>query len=193
LTGSLTAVVLAAGSGSRFSASGGTGHKLLASVGEVPVVVRAVDAAVAAGIGDVVVVTGAVDLEEVLADRSVRLVRNDRWWEGLAGSLHAGITAAAAIGAEAVVVGLGDQPAVPPDAWRTVAGHPGPQPLVVATYCGTRGNPVRIARDVWDRLPRSGDEGARALMRTRPDLVVEVACDGDPHDVDTVEDLDRWS
>ena len=50
------AVVLAAGSGSRFD---GEGHKLTAELDGVPIADRAVGAALAADIGPVIVVTGA--------------------------------------------------------------------------------------------------------------------------------------
>ena len=63
----------------------------------------------------------------------------------------------------------------------------------VATYRGVRRNPVRLDREIWPLLPTSGDEGARVVMRERPDLVEAVACPGDPLDIDTVEDLSIWS
>lgn len=188
--GGVAAVLLAAGGGSRF---GGDGHKLLAPLGGRPLVAWALRSAVAAALDAVVVVAGAVELDDLVADvagdRAV-VVRNERWRDGQAGSLQAGIAWCAARGMDAAVVGLGDQPRVGASAWRAVAAATW-APVVTATYGGRRRPPVRLARAVWPLLPDRGDEGARALMARRPDLVGEVACAGDPVDVDTPEDLDR--
>lgn len=186
------AVVLAAGGGTRFE---GEGHKLRSTVRGRPLVARAVEAACAAGLDEVFVVVGAVDITDVLPS-GVVVVANERWREGIATSLHAGVRAADAAGHDAVVVGLGDQPFVLASAWRTVADEGDAaqgRPIVVATYGGKRGNPVRLHRSVWPSLPVAGDEGARALFREVPQLVGEVACEGESADVDTVEDLGRWS
>jgi CTP:molybdopterin cytidylyltransferase MocA len=182
------AVVLAAGGGSRF---GGPGHKLLAERDGRTVVEYAV-AAAAEAVGNVLVVTGAVPLPPgVAALRGVRTVHNSRWAEGQATSLASAIEIAAGNAMiDAVVVGLGDQPDITPEAWRRVAASSAP--IAVATYEGLRRNPVRIHRSVWPLLPTTGDEGARALTRLRADLVEEVPCSGSPGDIDTLEDVLRW-
>jgi molybdenum cofactor cytidylyltransferase len=189
----VAAVVLAAGGGSRFATSGGAGHKLLAEVEGIPVVVRAVDAPLAAEIGPVWVVQGACDLAGVLGDRPVRLLTNPRWADGMASSLQVAIAAAREAGLDAVVVGLGDQPAILPATWRAVVDQGRSTAVAAAAFGGRPGPPVRLGAEVWDLLPATGDEGARTLLRERSELVTEVPCDGDPRDVDTVEDLDRWS
>ena len=189
------AVVLAAGAGSRFT---GPTHKLLARLGRDAtgsdsldtVSGRAIGAARAAGIGPVVVVVGAIDLPAEVTAGCV-IVRNPNWAEGQATSVQSAVTAAREQGADAVVIGLADQPFVTPDAWRAVAAAT--SPIAVATYDGVRGNPVRLHESVWSLLPVSGDSGARDLIRLRPELVSEVACSGSSADIDTQEDLDSWT
>lgn len=182
---SVVAVVLAAGAGRRFA---GPGHKLDAPLRGRPVLDRSVGAALAARIGPVVVVTSR-QLATALHPTVVHVV-NERWDEGQITSLRAGIDAAASLGADAVVVGLGDQPFVSVDAWRVVAGVDAP--IAVATYHGARGHPVGLRADAWPLLAATGDEGARGLMQERPELVAEVPCEGSPIDIDTLEDLRRW-
>jgi molybdenum cofactor cytidylyltransferase len=182
------AVVLAGGGGSRFA---GPGHKLLAERDGRSVVEHAVAAAREA-LGEVLVVTGAVQLPSaVTAMPGVRVVHNPRWADGQATSLATAIELAEGDDAiDAVVVGLGDQPDITAESWRRLAASTAP--IAIATYDGRRRNPVRLHRSIWRLLPTTGDEGARALTRLRADLVEEVPCNGSPGDIDTLEDLLRW-
>ena len=184
----LAAVVLAAGGASRFE---GPGHKLTAPFRGRPLVEWAVEAALQAGLDETVVVSGAVELADHLPD-GVTLIENHAWATGQASSLQVAVAWARQQGHAAVVIGLGDQPLVPVEAWKQVAAEDS-KPIVSATFEGRRRPPVRLDASIWDLLPISGDEGARVLMASRPHLVAEVACDGQPADVDTVEDLSRWS
>ena len=187
-------VLLAAGAGSRFHDDR---HKLWAEIadnGTGPlrtIIERSLSSALAADIGPIVVVTGCVaDVVPTDLAHAVTVCHNDRWSEGQITSLHCALAAARSLGATCVVVGLADQPFIDPAAWRAVAHASGP--IAVATYDGRRANPVKLDAAVWDLLPTTGDEGARSLMRVRPDLVREVACTGSPADIDTTEDLRRW-
>jgi CTP:molybdopterin cytidylyltransferase MocA len=155
------------------------------------VIERSLENAIAARLGPVVVVTGAVaDIVPDHLRHEVTVHHNPQWAQGQITSLRCGIDVARALGASGVVVGLADQPFIDPAAWRAVAESDGQ--IAVATYSGVRANPVRLDAEVWDLLPVTGDEGARSLMRVRPELVREVACTGSPADIDTTEDLRRW-
>jgi CTP:molybdopterin cytidylyltransferase MocA len=179
----IAAVVLAAGPGERFV---GPTHKLRTEIAGVAMVRRCVDVAVAAGIGPVLVVTGAEPLADLLPP-GVTEIRALEWSAGQSHSLQAALQSLEPSDCEAAVVGLADTPGVTAGAWRTVADADGE--IVVATYDGHRRPPVKLARSVWGELPAGGDEGARALMRRRPDLVREVPVPGDPRDIDTLDDL----
>lgn len=176
---------MAAGEGSRFS---GKSHKLLADLSGRPVVWWAARHAALAGFDEVVVISGAVDLADVLP-QEVTIIENHDWADGQSRSLQVAARYGDLVGHDVLVVGLGDQPLVPPQVWRDLGEAEGP--IVTASFGGERRPPVRLEADVWPLLPLEGDEGARALMRLRPELVSEIVCEGNPADIDTIEDLTR--
>lgn len=182
-------VLLAAGGGKRFAASGGRTPKLLTPFRGRPLLLWALDAALDGGFDDTWVVSGATDLSSVLPP-GLSVIHNPKWADGQATSVTLAIDAAREARFDAVVVGLADQPMVPATAWRAVADSD--SPVAVATYSGRRRNPVRLAREMWHLVPVNGDLGAKVVMRHQPWLVEEVPCSGDPRDVDVWEDLARW-
>jgi CTP:molybdopterin cytidylyltransferase MocA len=183
----VAAIVLAAGAGSRFQADS---HKLRADFRGRPVCAWVFDAVAAAAFDQVYVVTGAVDLTDLVPAEFTIVVADD-WGSGQAHTLQAGLRRADADGHAAVVVGLADQPLVPASAWRTVGASAGP--IVAATFGGRRRPPVKFERSTWALLPTTGDTGAREVLRDHGELVSEVACSGNPADIDTTKDLAQWS
>lgn len=183
----IAGAVLAAGGGTRFV---GAEHKLLADFNGRPVVSWVIEAALEADFDQLYVITGAADLTDLLP-ADVTAVANEQWADGQASSIGVAIDRAEADGHDSLVVGLGDQPLVPSSAWRSVGAAAGV--IVTATFDGSRRPPVRLQSSIWSEISRSGDLGASTLMRQRPELVSEVPCMGNPADIDTVEDLRRWS
>jgi molybdenum cofactor cytidylyltransferase len=180
-------LVLAAGAATRFGSS-----KQLAEFDGRPLLEHAIRAMVASPVGRVVVVLGS-GAEEVLAAVDMHgadAIVCGRWAEGQSASLACGL--AELSGCEAVVVTLGDQPLMSPDAIRRVIAARGRGAAAVrATYHGEPGHPVLLERRLFERMRDvTGDRGARNLlisMRTR-----EVPCDdlGGGQDVDTPAQLD---
>ena len=183
------AIVLAAGSASRFGAV-----KLLATLDGVPLLQRVVGVARAAGVGEVIVVLGdaAQDIESAVDLSGVRIIRNPRPGDGLSSSLRLGL-AAVGPGSDCALVLLGDQPLVRGDVIAALLAAPVPdgRSIVVPRYRGDGAiNPALLLRASWplaDRL--SGDRGMGPVIRAHPELVVEVPVDGDNPDVDTPADL----
>ena len=179
-------VLLAAGGGSRF---GGLHHKLLTAVAVKTVYEWALQSALAANIGPVAVVWGSVELPRHEASEAVTYLHNEEWATGMASSVQRALQWANERGLQSVVIGLGDQPCIPPSAWTAVAHST--SPLAVATYAGVRANPVKLHAEFFALVPKTGDEGARSLLRSHPELVAEVPCTGSGIDVDHVEDIER--
>lgn len=100
----------------------------------------------------------------------------------------------AAADAEALAVLLVDAPGIGVDAARAVVAAWRPGRVAVASFDGRRGHPTVMSPELWRvALDLAGpDEGARALLRARPELVDEVPVAGDPTDLDTPADLAAW-
>lgn len=172
---SIAALVLAAGRSSRM----GGPNKLLALLNGKPLVVHAVEAALASRATSVTVVTGhmADAVEDILGGFDVRFAHNLNYAEGLSTSLRRGL-AAIPSDAEAAIVLLGDMPRVTSaivdrliEAYEPARG----QMIVVPTSEGRRGNPVLLSRRFFADLERVvGDLGARQVIGDYPEAVVEV-------------------
>jgi molybdenum cofactor cytidylyltransferase len=197
--GGVLGVVLAAGLGSRWSAAGGVGHKLTALLTDgTPVIAASVRHALEGEL-PVLVVTGAVELAEQLAQfldgsGQLELVHNPRYETGQASSLRVALRHAERASYDAVVVGLGDQPWVPGALWQAVSQRllMSDRPIIVPQIDGLPGQPVGLRQDVWALVPGNGDAGARSVIRAQPHLVEELPWQGtlrDRTDVDTPEDL----
>jgi molybdenum cofactor cytidylyltransferase len=200
----VVAIELAAGAGTRFG-----GGKLVARLDGRPLAAHAATAALACGIGRLIVVLGA-DADAVEAalvadgtlpdpDRragpDVVAIRNADWATGLSSSVRRGLLAAAEADpdAEAAMLLLADQPRVAPGtiARLLAAGVDAARPFAIAARPGGGPpNPVLVHRSAWpfaDDLV--GDRGFGPLVAARPDLVRSVAEPEAIPDVDTPADL----
>jgi len=181
----IAGLVLAAGEGRRFGSA-----KQLAPLDGKPLLAHVVAAMLAAPLDEVVVVLGA-RADEIRAGVDLggaRVVVAEDWMDGQSASLRHGL--AAVPDADAVVVVLGDQPFIAPEAVEAVLAARGDADAVRATYGGAPGHPIVLERALFGRLGSlTGDEGARSLVHDAR----AVACDGlgRPDDVDTPEDLKR--
>ena len=193
-------VLLAAGEGSRFGQP-----KALVELDGQTLAERGVTMLRTGGADPILMVTGAaqVNLERV------QTVYNEQWRTGMGSSLRAALralidaegtrgrpAATLAVDVGAVVVALADQPLIGTDAVaRLIAAYRGGAGVAVACYDGKPRNPVLLAREHWPEViaAATGDQGARAFLRARPELVTLVECGdtGSPDDIDTAADLDR--
>lgn len=188
----IAAVVLAAGRSRRM----GTVNKLLIGVDGKPMVRHAVDAALAAGLAPVVVVTGHErdKVAAALSDAPATLVHNPDYADGLSSSLRAGLGALPSE-AEGALVCLADMPRVSAAELKRLAGAFEPREgraIIVPTRRGKRGNPVLWARQFFAEMRAvAGDVGARHLIGAYPELVAEIEMEGDGvlTDIDTPQAL----
>lgn len=187
----IAAVVLAAGFSRRMGRP-----KLLLDWGGQPVIRRAVESARVGGVDDLVVVLGldAEAIKQALSGLPVRFVVNPSPEAGQASSIACGIKALEP-NAEAALIVLGDQPALPSPVIPRLLEmfRQTKKPVVAPLYRGVQGNPVLFAASLFAELRAlSGDRGARPVVEKDPGRVARVRFDLPmPFDLDTPEEYER--
>jgi CTP:molybdopterin cytidylyltransferase MocA len=184
-------VILAAGASTRMGAP-----KQLLPLDGRPLVVRAVDAALASTAWPVVVVLGAhaEAIRPALARQPVLIADNPAWAEGMAASIRAGVATLRQFsrGLDAALVALCDQPAFSAATIATLlaAQRTTGRSIVAARYGGRHGAPALFLRRHFDALGAlTGEAGARALLNGDPAHVAGVDLPELAHDLDTPADV----
>ncbi|MCZ8255862.1 MAG: nucleotidyltransferase family protein [Polaromonas sp.] len=175
LSGLPVVIVLAAGRGERFAASGGQVHKLQALLAGRPVLDHVLDAVQASGLPH-------------------HLVQADASRPGMGDSIAAGVQATPE--AAGWLVLPGDLPLVQAASLRAVAHALAQHAVVVPMFKGTRGHPVGFSAACRDALlDLKGNQGAAQVVRAHSAInsvaFVDVADEGTVTDIDTLDDLRR--
>src|SRR5262249_52912249 len=192
----VSAVLLAAGASTRYGAE----NKLAAEIDGRPLVRIVADTVAAAGLVDIIVVTGsgAEDVERALAGLPARFVHNVRWQLGMGSSIATGVSALSPDIAGTFVV-PGDMPLLTVSLLRGLTAeferNGGAKIVYPTTPQGEQRNPVLWPREyLSDLMALSGREGAKALLKSFSRECIALACDPAAFvDVDTPADLTKVS
>lgn len=171
---SVAAIVLAAGSSSRFR----EGNKLLSDFGGEPLIRRVVSTVLKAGLPDVLVVLGhqAPSILMALDGLPIRHVENREHREGMGSSIAAGVSSAT--GASGFLIVPGDMPWLSVDTLKQIIerfGEGHPERIVAPRASGRQGNPVLFGSAYLEKLCAwSGNRGARGVLEAHRGEVVWV-------------------
>jgi molybdenum cofactor cytidylyltransferase len=189
---STTALLLAAGRGTRFDPSG-LQNKLMAPLPDGTPVACAAARALLAILPHVIAVVrpGAEELAHALNDAGCDVVFSTDAERGMGASLAAGIHATA--NAEGWIVALADMPWISSATIESIVRRlDGGASVVAPIYRGRRGHPVGFGSMHRDALlALDGDVGARGILESADVTSVDVDDAGVLTDIDTFADLHR--
>jgi molybdenum cofactor cytidylyltransferase len=188
----IVGVLLAAGRGTRFDATGAQSKlQQPLPLQEGRSVAQAAALNLRAAVTQVIAVVRADDrvLAEQLAAAGCTLVRNDHAEAGMGTSIACALRATP--NAAGWLIALADMPAVAPTTIAQIAAAiVKGTTAAVPTYRGQRGHPVGFAASLGPQLALlDGDQGARALLRAHPPLAIDVDDPGCLLDLDTPDDF----
>ncbi len=185
------AVIQAAGKGSRFKSDT---YKLLTPVDGIPMIMKTIEPALAAGFDEIVVVIGshADEMRNILMPLPVKIVENKDWERGQSTSLAAGLRAVQDNSVRACLM-LGDQPFLRASTLKALLmeSEKHPDDVIVPMYGKKRGNPIVVPAYRYALLLEltEGDTGGRKLLEAVGYRELSVDDPGVLRDIDTEEDI----
>ena len=186
-------IILAAGGSSRL----GRPKQLLEYRGK-PLICHAVETAIDASLGSVIVVLGsnADAVSSAVGGFPISIVLNEDWQIGISSSIKCGLTHALEIQPDmsAAVLMLSDQPFVRGDDLIALAERfRSNNSLIVASeYGGSFGVPALFGREVFgDLMNLSGDAGAKSIIKHHLDKVSMIELPGASVDIDSLDDYEN--
>ena len=187
-------VLLAAGSSSRMKGE----DKLLKTIGEIPLIRRSAEAAIAskADAVQIVLPVNASERRGALEGLRAGIIEAKDASLGMAASLRAGL-AAVSERTDAVIIALADMPDVQAshfdaliDSFSSEAGR---EICRAVTEEGAKGHPVLFGRRFFENLAAlQGDQGAREIVVASSEFVVDVPTQGQGAVID-LDTRDAWN
>jgi len=185
-------IILAAGNASRFG-----GVKQLLHFNNKTLLQHVVDEAIDADAGSVIVITGAYadKISESVYNKSVEVVYNENWQQGMASGIVAGVTKAITLNnnVEKIIIAVCDQPFVSSGLFNQLyqKQEESVEHIVASAYADTIGTPALFTQKYFDALlALKGDEGAKKIIKANSDDVATVDFPQGAIDIDTQQDFD---
>ena len=186
-------LILAAGSSSRLGRP-----KQLLSYNSKTLICNIVDAAIAAELSPVIVITGS-SAEEVsleLAEKNVEIVFNDNWPDGMGSGIVTGIKKLLQLSPDTaeVIIAVCDQPFVTSDFLSNLVAlkNKSKKTIVSSSYAETFGTPVLFDKKHFEALlSLKGNEGAKKLLGLLKDEMISLPFKKGSWDIDTEADYTK--
>ncbi len=187
-------ILLAAGSSSRMGQS-----KQLIKIGDESLIVQTTKHAIQSGMRTIVVL-GANEMEHRIAIEklSADIIKNTDWKTGMGSSLKAGLKYILENDpdVEAIIVAVCDQPLLTSHHLVKLKDlHQSSRKSIVASYySGTEGVPTLFHKILFTEiLNLSDDQGAKKIIQRHPDETITVQFPEGATDLDTPEDLIKFT
>jgi molybdenum cofactor cytidylyltransferase len=185
----ISAILLAAGKSQRMGKP-----KQLMPFGQSTIVEQAIDNLLGSAVDEVIVVVGyrAKEVTKTIAAKSVKIMFNPNYQQGMSTSIIAGLILVDPK-SQAVMLALGDQPLVDSQTINRLIDefYNHGKGIAIPTYQGRRGHPITFAIKYKQKLLElKGDVGGREIIKDHPGDILEVAVDSESviSDIDTRAD-----